>query len=164
MRMTASDAVANQTKVQRFAPLYWRVLYSCSFCSVTSFPMVLLAFAVGMPWNLLLGVGAAASVALGVRQASQIALIVDNQGVTVKNFFRTYRIAWPEIAAVEVQEVIALGGARKNCVTFVRRPPRGEVDVYATLSSKTRRQALRVLEPLAKDWDVRFDVPAKALA
>jgi hypothetical protein len=162
--MTASDRGGEPTAGERFAPLYWRVLYACSFCSLTSFPMVLLAFVVGIPWNLLLGVGAAASCALGVRQASQIALIVHDQGVTVKNFVRTYQIAWPEIAAVEVQEVIALGGARKNCVTFVRRRPRGSVDAYATLSSKTRAQALRALESLAKDWGVSFDVPAEAFA
>lgn len=163
--MTASDRGGHpNAEAQRFAPLYFRILYAGSFCSLTSFPMVLLAFAVGMPWNLLLGVGAAVSCALGVRQASQIALIVDDQGVTVKNFVRTYRIAWPEIAAVQVQEVIALGGARKHCVTFVRRRPQGEVDAYATLSSKTRAQALRALEPKAKDWGVSFDVPAKAFA
>jgi len=149
---------------QRFAPTYWRVLYGISSCGLTAFPMVLLAFAVSAPWNLLLGVGAAISLVLGIRQSSQIALIVDDDGVTVKNFVRTYRLGWSEIAAVELDVVYALARARKHCVAFRRHRRDVTVDAYATISDKTRRPALRALEPLAKRWNVRFDVPPAASA
>jgi hypothetical protein len=71
-------------------------------------------------------------------------------------------MVWPEISALELREEIALGNVRSRLLTFVRRPPKDAVAAYATLSPKVRRKALRVLQPLAKEAGVSFDVPSDA--
>jgi hypothetical protein len=154
---TSSSATGGNE--QRFASRQWQVIYAVAFCGATSFPLALLAIAVGLPWNVLLAAGAAVSLVYGLAQAFRIALIVNADQITVRNFGRSYRIVWPEVSAIELREEIALGNVRSRLVTFVRRPPKEPVEAYATLSRKVRREALRALQPLATEVGVTFDIP-----
>jgi hypothetical protein len=83
--------------------------------------------------------------------------------VTISNFTRVDRLAWPEISAIELQEDFAPGGTTIRCVAFVRRGSDDPVVARATFSLSTRRRVLEALRPLAREWGVTFDVPADVL-
>jgi hypothetical protein len=148
----------------RFAPLGWRLGYALSTVTTTVFPMTLAAVFVGLPWNILLGLGALIALVLGLHHAFRIALVIDAEGVTVANFWRVERIAWREVSAIELRDDVAPGGASIRCVAFVRRASGGPVCARATFSLGNRRRALQVLKPLSDKWGISFNIPADVLA
>jgi hypothetical protein len=88
---------------------------------------------------------------------------IDPEGVTVSNFTRVDRLAWPEISAIELQKDLAPGGTTIRCVAFVQRGSGEPAIARATFSLSTRRRLLEALRPLARKWGVTFDVPPDVL-
>jgi hypothetical protein len=84
---------------QRFSPVSARV-YESGLILVWLFPAFIfaLAFRGASRWAIL---GAAIVIVVcGVVRGLRIALVVDARDITVRNYLRTYRFPWAEVAAV----------------------------------------------------------------
>jgi hypothetical protein len=85
----------------------------------------------------------AVAVIWGCSRSWRMELRMDNRGVTVRNYFRTYRIGWPEVSSFADGAVNAGAGGRTWALKVIRRngsavtacgtcietskgPPRGE--------------------------------------
>jgi hypothetical protein len=109
------------------------------------------------PWGLLaLGLGVV-FITLAVARGFRIELTFDAESVTIKNYWRTYRLRWDEIKEIGtwVQE-FGMGWA--PAVAFV--PFDGPlVTSQATVSRRLRRQFMEGLRAEAKTRGIAFTVP-----
>jgi hypothetical protein len=103
----------------------------------------ILAFLVGLPWNVLLGLGTIVALVFVVRRAFRIAVVIDSDGVTVSNLTRVDRLAWPEISAIELREDPAPGDTVIRCVAFVRRGSDDPVVARAPSASRPEGECSR---------------------
>jgi hypothetical protein len=123
--------------------------------TATAVPLLILAAAVGSGWSLvLLGIGAVLLV-VTLRRAFRTELLIDVDGVTVINYWRTYKMRWDEIGDIwDGAEM--LGAAVVPAIAFARRGGTTSVASLATSGSKRdRRRVLEHVRPYAAMWGIR---------
>ena len=121
----------------------------------TGVPVFIFAAAVGGGWGLgFLGVGALLSV-VAVQRAFRTKLVLDDAGVTVINYWRTYRMPWDQIGDVW-DGVNTVGAGVVPAIAFACRGRRGPVAAQATSgSARDRRRVFEHIRPYADKWSIR---------
>jgi hypothetical protein len=104
-----------------------------------------------------------AAVIWGCFRSWRMELRMDNRGVTVRNYFRTYRIGWPEVSCFTDGAVYAGAAGRQWALSVVRR--NGRVVTACCTSCGTWRSGPPRDETLTAIWQgaERHGIPASAV-
>jgi hypothetical protein len=77
----------------------------------------------------------------------RISLVADGDDITIRNYFRTYRLRWAEVAEMGIG-VHQMGGVLSDAIFFRRHGRRLVVTAQATMLTRVERE--RVLRDLAR--------------
>jgi Bacterial PH domain len=137
-------------------PLSVRLTASIGGAFLTLMATVIAGVAVGSaPGGAIILGGSLLGVAAFLR-GFRISLVADHDGLTVRNYIRTYHVSWLKIDEIGIG-VLSMGGVLLDSVTIQLRGSALVVPVQATVFSERERR--RVTEELARlRPDVRLSV------
>jgi hypothetical protein len=94
-----------------------------------------------------------------IYRSFRVSLSIEEQGIAVSNYFRSYQIAWEDVRSIQLSSASALAEGMEGIEIVTRSA--GHVFVQASLSKK-RRDMLRDLSQYGKKKGFELNIPASA--
>jgi hypothetical protein len=108
----------------------------------------------------------AAAVIWGCSRSWRMELRIDNRGVTVRNYFRTCRIGWPEVSSFADGAVNAGGAGRQWALKVIRRNGSAVTACgtgLETFKGPPRGETLTAIRQCAERYGIPADVTGNAV-
>ena len=134
---------------------YWAAaMASGMFVMFVALPIAVVALFVPTPWGYVLGVFALVAAAGGILRSRRISLTVASDGITVHNFWRSYRLPWSSVRAAEYTTDSMLESGAAEQIEFILVGDK-RVLAQASVGRPARRdRILAAIRPYANDWNI----------